>query len=232
MKKSLIFLLVVVLCSCNSQSLDLSKIEFDKSSGSYHLEELKTYRKEEQKGHYEVQHNDGTVLLILKDDGEIVSNYIFMEKPNTEKLNYAGIMIDPNIGASLSVYEDKIAYINMTVDHKSKFKLFDLLKNKLGSPTEFVNKGRSLSMFDSEIKKEILLKFPEIAKIDEENGELSFPKIIVWVKDNLFYQFTLNPVGNSVESSLVIISKKALKDRIIVGYHNPEKDPILSKYLN
>jgi hypothetical protein len=232
MKKMFVCIIIAAMTSCNSQSLDLSTIEFDKSSVSYHLEELKTYRKEEQKGHYEVQHSNGTVSLILKDDGERVSNYIFMEKQNTEKLNYAGIMIDPNIGASLSVYEDKIAYINMTVDHKSKFKMFDLLKNKLGSPTEFINRGRSLSMLDSEIKKEILLKFPEIAKIDEENGKLSFPEIIIWVKDNLFYQFTLNPVGNSVESSLVIISKKALKDRIIVGYHNPEKDPILSKYLN
>lgn len=232
MKKMFVCIIIAAMTSCNSQSLDLSTIEFDKSSGSYHLEELKTYRKEEQKGHYEVQHSNGTVSLILKDGGERVSNYIFMEKQNTEKLNYAGIMIDPNIGASLSVYKDKIAYINMTVDHKSKFKLFDLLKNKLGSPTEFINRGRSLSMLDSEIKKEILLKFPEVAKIDEENGKLSFPEIIIWVKDNLFYQFTLNPVGNSVESSLVIISKKALKDRIIVGYHNPEKDPILSKYLN
>jgi hypothetical protein len=244
MKRVLIyFLLSTVIMSCNSQSIDLSKIEFNKPANSYDLEKVKTSDKEEQKGHYEVQYNAGAtslglkdnvsgVSLVLKDNGERVTNYVFMGDPITKQLNYDGIMIDPNSGVSLSVYEDKIVYMDLTVDYKSKFKLFDLLKNKLGEPTEIINNESLLSDIDLDIQTLFLEKLPKETKVDKENGKLSYPERLFWIKDNVFYKLELNPSGKSIESSLVIISKKAFMDRIIIGYHNPEKDPFLSKYLN
>ena len=55
------------------------------------------------------------------------------------------------------------------------------------------------------------------------------------LKDNgekVIFQLTLMPTENFVNNTLVVISKKAFRDKIIIGFHNPDKDPILSKYLD
>jgi hypothetical protein len=56
-----------------------------------------------------------------------------MDTKTTNQLNYNGIPIDLNIGVAFSIYKNKIAYMHLTVDFKSRLKLFDLLKNKLGN---------------------------------------------------------------------------------------------------
>jgi hypothetical protein len=242
MKRILFFLLALILIGCN-KSLDLSTVELGSDANKYELDKYTLLSKSQQKGHYEVQHkrddaslvlkdNVSGVSLVLKDNGERVTNYVFIGDPITKQFNYDGIMIDPNSGVSLSVYEDKIAYMDLTVDYKSKFKLFDLLKNKLGEPIEIVNNERLLTDIDLDMQKLFLEKLPKETKVDKENGILSYPERLFWIKDNIFYKLELNPSGKSIESSLTIISKRAFMDKIIVGYHNPEKDPFLSKYLN
>lgn len=217
--------------SCNSQSLDLSTIDFDKPSNSYSLQNLKTSRTEEQKGHFEINPEKEGISLKLKDEGEKVINYVFMDESITKQLNYAGIMVNPNIGVSLSVYENKVVYMDLTVDFKSKFKLFDLLKNKLGKPSEVINNEVNLADIDLPMQKLFLEKLPTETKVDKENGYFSYPERLRWVKDDIFYKLEFNPSGNSIESSLTIISKKALKDKIIAGYQHPENDPFFNKYL-
>jgi hypothetical protein len=67
MKKTLIFfLLPIILVNCNTQTLDLSTIDFNKPANPYALEKLKTYRKENQKGHYEIKEDKDEVSLYLK----------------------------------------------------------------------------------------------------------------------------------------------------------------------
>ncbi|MEO8237040.1 MAG: hypothetical protein ABI793_00255 [Flavobacterium sp.] len=232
MQKAFIyFLLSIILVSCNSQSLDLSVIDFDKPSKSYPLQNLKTSRTEEQKGHFEVKHEKEGVSLELKDDGERVTNYIFMDESTTKQLNYSGLMVNPNIGVSLSVYDNKVVYIDLTVDFQSKFKLFDLLKSKLGKPAEIINNEVNLADIDLPMQKLFLEKLPNETKVDKENGYFSYPERLRWIKGDVFYKLELNPSGNSIESSLTIISKKALKDKIIAGYQHPENDLFLNKYL-
>ena len=98
-------LFTILFMSCNIQSLDLSTIDFDKPANIYPLENLKVYRKENQKGHFEVKHTKEGISLELKDEGERVTNYVFMEESITKQLNYNGIMLNPNIGVSVSTYK-------------------------------------------------------------------------------------------------------------------------------
>lgn len=233
MKEILTCLLIsTVLMSCTGQTLDLSIVDFDKPADSYPLQNLKVDKKEEQKGHYEIQYNKDGVSLALKDNGERVINYIFMNELTTKQLNYAGILLNSNAGVSISVNDNKIVYINFIVDYKSKFKLYDQLKNKLGEATIIANNSIPLTNIDLEMQNLFFSKLPNEIKTDKENGYFSYPERIFWIKNNVFYKLELNPSGNSIESSLTIISKKAFKDKIIIGYHNPEKDPFLSKYLD
>jgi len=64
------------------------------------------------------------------------------------------------------------------------------------------------------------------------NDVINYPQHIIWNKKDVIYQLTLEPLNNSVSNVIKIISKKAFKDKIIIGFHNPEKDPYLSKYLD
>ncbi|WP_192500004.1 hypothetical protein [Flavobacterium sp. PL002] len=236
MKKSnkkiiIFFILSSMLMSCNSQTFDLSIIDFDKPADSYPLQKLETYRKDEQKGHYVIKYENDGLSFHLKDDGERVTNYVFMNVTTTKQLNFNGIAIDPNFGAVFSIYENKFAFMHLAVDFKSRLKLFDFLKSKLGMPMEIVKGSTNLENIDLEMQKLFLEKLPSVTKIDKENGYFIFPEKLRWVKGDTFYTLALNPSGNSVGSDLLVITKKALKDKIIRGYQHPENDPFVNKYL-
>ena len=52
-----------------------------------------------------------------------------------------------------------------------------------------------------------------------------------WKKNNIIYRLGIEPVNNNVSSTLEVFTKKALKDNIIFGMQNAEKDSIFNKYI-
>jgi hypothetical protein len=233
MKKTIFFMSILILCSC-SKTLDLSTIDFDNPSNSYPLKELNPYRKENQKGHYEIKEDKDEVSLVLKDNGERVTNYIFMDE-TTSQINFSGLKIDTVLGANVVDYNEKIGFISATIVSKQTPELINYLNKELGKPTEIIYNERSEEILDLGASKILLQTLPQFTKKQKDdlgNDVINYPQHIIWDKKDVIYQLTLEPINNSVSNVIKIISKKAFKDKIIIGFHHPEKDPYLSKYLD
>lgn len=232
--KILVSLNLILLMSCTSNSQDLSIIDFNKNAETY-LDGLTFSSKTEQKGHYEAVINGEDASLKLIDKGEVSTNYVFMGE-NTAQLNYGGLAINDVMGSSLNVYEDKIAFMRINVKNEQSIALLDLLKKKLRTPTEIIKSDNN--HYDETDKSQRLLldKLPnETKKIKDDLLDeyyLTYPEHFIWDKNEVIYQLTFSPTGSYVTNQLVVISKKALKDKIIIGFHNTDKDSILSKYMN
>lgn len=235
MKKILIYLLLsTVLISCNSQTLDLSTIDFNKPANSYPLEKLKTYRKENQKGHYEIKEDKDEVSLDLKDNGERVCNYIFMDETSFQ-INFNGLNIDPILGAKIVDYNGKIGFVSAHIVSKQTPELINYLNKEFGKPTEVIYNERLEEILDLGASKILLQTLPQFAKKQKNdlgNDVINYPQHIIWNKKDVIYQLILEPLNDSVSNVIKIISKKAFKDKVIIGYHNPDENPYLSKYLD
>lgn len=233
-KRNLLLLSAILLAGCTSKKLDLSTISYNENAGSY-LDGLKYYKKTDQQGHYAIKGDGEDVSLVLKDDGERLVNYVFMEG-TAKEVNYAGLPISEVLGAAVSVYEDKVAYFHAVVQPDHSVELFESMKKSLGQPTEIIN---DTVQFDkahpTPAQSELLKKLPDLTKpvTDEELGDerLSYPQRIIWLKGEVIHMLTLEAVDAKVSNQIMAITKKAFKDRVIVGFHVPEQDPILGKYL-
>ncbi|PBJ11357.1 hypothetical protein [Flavobacterium sp. ACN6] len=233
--KILISLNLILLMSCSSKSQDLSTIDFSQNAETY-LDGLSFSSKTEQKGHYEAVVNGEDASLKLVDKGELSTSYVFMGEKNTAQLNYGGIPINDVMGTALTVYENKIAFMRINVKNDQSIALLDVLKKKLGTPTEIVKSEDNPYDETDKSQKLLLEKLPnETKKVKDDvldDYTLTYPENFIWDKNDVIYQLTFSPTGNYISSQLVVISKKAFKDKIIMGYHAPDKDPVLGKYLN
>lgn len=232
--KILIALNLLLLMSCTTNSQDIATLDFSKD-GTSQLDKLSYSSKTDQKGHYEAEANGEQASFKLVDKGEKVTNYLFMDA-KAAGINYAGMPVSEVTGAAVSVYEGKIAFMRIHVKNDQSFALLDILKKKLGNPTETItNKD---THFDQNDKSQLLLlqKLPnDTKKIKDDVLDeyyLSYPENFIWDKNDLIYQLTFSPTGKVVDNQLVIILKKAFRDKVIMGYHNPGQDPILHKYVN
>ncbi|WP_162789303.1 hypothetical protein [Flavobacterium fluviale] len=221
--------------SCSTKSQDLSTIDFNQNAETY-LDGLSFSSKTEQKGHYEAVVKGEDASLKLVDKGELSTNYVFMGEKNTAQLNYGGIPINDVMGTAITVYDNKIAFMRINVKNDQSIALLELLKKKLGTPTEIVKSEDNPYDETDKSQRLLLEKLPnETKKVKDDvldDYTLTYPENFIWNKNDVIYQLTFSPTGNYISSQLVVISKKAFKDKIIMGYHNPDKDPILSKYLN
>lgn len=242
--KKIIAIIVIntFLISCNNtENLDLSKIDFHKDSKEYYLDKLSPTRTEIQKGHFEISYdesgasdNDSNVSLILKDNGENVKMYYFDDLKSNSKLNFAGESLDDTFGTNIVVYDNKISFISTSIERENSFKLISFLQKELNKPTEIISGERAIDEVNTEIINQLIKIFPSDAKkgANEFGNEVfTFPEVIYWYEKETLYQLTLNPSVKQITNRLVIISKRALKDKIIMGFHNPAESPILNKYI-
>ncbi|WP_443946663.1 hypothetical protein ACJVDH_06050 [Pedobacter sp. AW1-32] len=232
--KILIALNLLLLMSCSSNSQDLSTVDFSNDGAAY-LNNLDPSRKEEQKGHYEAVIHGEKADFKLIDNGERVINYLFIGQKSLGRINFAGLAIKENTGATMSVYQDKIAFMRLQLKNEDSFQLLDILKKKLGSPSEIISSKDNHYDANDKSQQLLLEKLPKETKKTKDDlldeYYLSYPENFIWNRGEIIYQLTLIPSGNMVDNQLVIISKKAFKDKIIIGYHNPDQDPILKKYV-
>lgn len=234
------------LISCsNTENLDLSKIDFNKDSKEYYLDKLSPTRTEIQKGHFEISYDksenqsgasdsESNVSLILKDNGENVKIYYFDDLKSNSKLNFAGESLDETFGTNIVVYDNKISFISTSIERNNSFKLISFLQKKLNQPTEIISGERAIDEVDTEIINQLIKIFHSDAKkgTNEFGNEVfTFPEVIYWYEKDTLYQLTLNPSEKQITNRLAIISKRALKDKIIMGFHNPAESPILNKYI-
>jgi hypothetical protein len=228
-------IIVITLVSCTNP-LDISKINFEKPSKTY-LDNIKVSRIDHQKGSWELIYlkNGEFDDVKLKDDGKTTNLYYFSTKEELAQMCYDGIKLD-DFGAKLVEYQNKIVSVHCSFEKSRTFEFIKKLKTDLGGPTEIIND--TIGFYKNE--KEVNFFLKELPKDDfkivkEENNNSSLlvcPMHYIWLKNDLIYMYTLVRSGEaSCGNKMVIISKKALKDKIIFGYHNSEEDPILAKYL-
>ncbi|GJH40728.1 hypothetical protein RCZ04_12780 [Capnocytophaga sp. HP1101] len=218
MRKSILIISALfVLIGC-SQPLDLSKIQLNSDSKSYHLDDYDVFKREEQKGHYEYSEKDKTLNLI--DNGERVIRYVFMDE-SVKNIHFAGLKINSASGAVISDYDGKIAYIQVYIESSDTLKLIAYLMDMLGKPTKIYE--RSVTEEFHQIPcQEMAEALPSY--IRREDGEFIYPDRMVWEKGDVIYSLRLDPEIEVLGSCLQIITKKAFNDKVIFGYGNVEEE--------
>lgn len=219
---------LIVFEGCNSKTLDLDKVDFHENP---HLERLKISKVEDQKGHWVVNQSGNDVSLSLSGEEKSVG-YTLISPEDLTQVNFNNLPLDP-IGARLVEYKDKLAFARFSVDKSKTFVLFNYLIRKLGKPDQtfdslaYNDKNKNVTNLLEANLKAYLIK----SKDEYDDEMIAYPYQNVWVKGDLIYQYTLVRTANDTFANvLVIISKDAFNDKIILGYHNPKQDPILSKY--
>ena len=67
---------------------------------------------------------------------------------------------------------------------------------------------------------------------DDIEGKVAmFNDFYYWDKKDFIITYRIGLTKDGFSNEVVFSTKKALKDKIVFGYHNIEKDPLLSKYL-
>ncbi|WP_326984712.1 hypothetical protein VUJ46_09345 [Chryseobacterium sp. MYb264] len=246
MKKSILILgIVSLMASCNKgQSLDLSTVDFNKDSKEYAIAELSPSRVEQQKGHYEIAYDkslseseakdlNSNVSLTLKDNGEKVTVYHFDDQKSGSHINYHQEPLDFTFGTKIVDYNGKVSFISTSIERQKTLAFITELLKSLGKPSEIIEGRREIDAVDKNVMAGLSKVLPsaKVSTDDFGNEIYSFPETIVWAKNDVLYQLTLNPAKNDITNTLVMISKKAFKDKIVMGYHNPDQDPLLSKYV-
>lgn len=229
-------LIAFSLSSCsNNRVLDLSTIDFNKSSDEYELSSLSASKVVPQNGHYEIkQHQNGNVLLTVVDEGEKTMTYSFEDEKAIAHINYGGLPLDPTFGAQIGEYEGKVSFMSISTRSENIADFIAILKKKLGEPTEIISSQLFTDRLKNNVVGQLSTVFPnEVENLvtEEEHKMTSFPEKIIWVEDNMIYQLMMTPGMDERTNTLHVISKKAYRDRVFFGYHNPEKDSILGKYL-
>lgn len=219
---------MLVFQGCNSQTIDLDKIDFHENP---HLERLKISRVEPQKGHWVVNQSGNDVSLVLSGEENSV-DYTLITPKELAQVNFNNLPLD-EIGVKLVEYKGKLGFVRLSVDKSKTFVLFDYLKRKLGKPDQtfddlsYDQNNAAVKLLETNLKADI-----KKSKNEYDDEMIAYPYQNVWVKGDLIYQYTLvRTAKDAFANVLVIIAKDALNDKIILGYHNPTKDPILSKYV-
>ena len=214
MKKSILFIAAVFVLTGCSQSLDLSKIQLNSDSKAYHLDDYDVFRRQEQKGHYEYSEKDNSLNLI--DNGERVISYIFMDE-YVKNIHFAGLKINPTLGAEIADYNGKIAFISAEIKSSDTLKLIAYLMNTLGEPTKIYENSITEEFHQIPCQK-MSEALPSYTK--RKDGEFIYPGRLVWKKENFKYILILYPLTEVLGNRVYIITKEAFNDNVIFDYRN------------
>lgn len=219
---------LIIIEGCNSQTVDLDKIDFN---GHPHLEKLKISKVENQKGHWVLNSSSSDGGLALSG-GENSVQYTLRTPEELSQVVFNNLPLD-DIGAKLVEYNGKLVFAKLSVNKNKTFELLNYLKQKLGKPDQtfdslaYDKNNAEVKLLETNLKEDL-----KKSKDEYDDEMILYPYQNVWLKGNLIYQYTLVREKGAFSNTLVIISKEAFKDKIIFGYHNPEHDPILGKYVN
>lgn len=241
-------LTVTFLYSCsNGKTLDLATIDFNEDSKQYTLEKLSPSDIEFQNGHFENKYNvplNESVLknmssglsVVLVDNGEKVIKYNFDNEKALSQINYLGLPLELTmLGTQIYDYNGNISCILTEIKRDYTIDLINKLIEKIGEPNEVLCTDTPIDKVSPEIIIKLLEIFPENCKITKDYWDDEFfiyPYTVIWSADKVIYNLRITLIDTFLDNDLCIISKKALQDKVIFGYHGDDVDPTLSKYLN
>lgn len=228
-------LLTLIFIGCNKVTLDLSTVEFSQPASKY-LKGLNLSKGEEQYGHWELFKKDtpeDEPELKLVGRAEVSKVYRLTERSNKDQLLFLGYPSIEIMGIDIVEYKNRLVFYSMYPEGTKTTEILSKLKEKLGRPSGVVldTLGKTNILLPPILKT---LPKDDIKYFTDEYGDhqVSFPEHYIWKRNGMLYQFTLLKGTKLITSKIVVIDINAFKDRIIFGYHMPDKDPILRNYLN
>ncbi|MFD2584328.1 hypothetical protein ACFSR6_17640 [Pedobacter vanadiisoli] len=218
---SFALLLVMLATACKKEVIDIAQLTFNKPLDI----DLNDYasRVENQNGHIEV--SDGGFKTV--DKGEKVVKYSFDEKESAN-LKFAGAAINPSFGAVITTYNNLLSFATFTVNAEQTAGSIQYLKKTFGKPDSAIVNNIVAEALSDKTKAILKENFPEYYKEyknDFNSVVVDYPQVTSWVKNDVLYRLTLDPVNNSLNFKLDIITKKAFEDAVIVGYHKNIDNP-------
>lgn len=218
---SFTLLLVILTSACKKEVIDIAQLTFNKPLDI----DLNSYasRVENQNGHIEV--SDGGFKTV--DKGEKVVKYSFDEKESTN-LKFDGAAISPSFGAVITTYNNLLSFATFTVNAEQTAGSIQYLKKKFGKPDSASVNNIMAEALSAKTKAMLKESFPEYYKEyknDFNSMVVDYPQVTSWVKNDVLYRLTLDPVNNSLNFKLDIITKKAFEDAVIMGYHKNIDNP-------
>lgn len=221
----------MVLVSCNSQTMDLSQIDLSQTTEKQ-LHKLKCSKVERQKGHYVVKEIGNSVDVHLEGN-QSSTHYYLRTKEEVSQVSFTPFKIDEEIGVKLVSYQDQLVFAKFSLKNEETFDVLKYLNEKLGVPEQTFN---TIAYKEDSLEVQLLLNNLEmgksIKKVEDDYGDqlLAYAYQNLWTKGTIVYQLTLSRGMQSYSNSLIIISKKALEDKIIFGYHNIPENSLLYKF--
>ena len=218
MKKTILFLSLIILYSCN-KTLDLSAVELGSKADQYNLENNKNLDHNNLKGHYEWKTKNGKNTLISIDNGETITNYHEINKIKNQ-FNYSGIPTDSTWDVKIVVYQGKIAEVNARFAKNNAFLFLEKILRKLGTPSKI---RFDTTTINDKSDKDIYLKlqkiFPKETKLNKSEiyieEDLTYPRDILWDKDKVLYIINIIIDGKYFSVNYRPLTKKACKDRVL-----------------
>ncbi|MDM1292698.1 hypothetical protein HX021_00125 [Sphingobacterium sp. N143] len=209
-----LFSLILLGCQSTPQAIDLYNKVGQPAEANF---ESNASKKTIQHGHY--ASNNGTLELV--DEGEEASIYNFDQEKAVD-VKFQGKAINEDYGAKVVVYRDSVAFISIKAHESAVDDYFSTFIRELGEPNGLDADSIELKSIDASVKSSLEKAFPNTVQVykDDFNTEvLHYPQQLFYVKGNVSYFISLDPIGNKVNLNIDIISEKALNDAVITGYH-------------
>ena len=215
MSKFFCFLLLLFLISC-AKNLDLSKLELGKDAAIYNLGDYKS-------------------LSTIPSSSNIVTEYSSKENL-AQQINFSKIPIDGSFGINITIYKKKIASFRIVVKQQFSFEFAKKLMDILGKPTIILNDKETLNdSISTPIFNSFKSVFPDNTQwVKEEVNTISYPYLMLWDKDDIYYVFSLNIDGNDgrIRNQYYPLTKEAFRSNVVFGYQYPtQKESPLVNYL-
>ncbi len=224
MKFLTISILVLIVFSCDHVSTDLSAFNSLKTES---FKNLKLKRIEDQKGSWEFNSNFEPKL---NKSSKLSKHYFFNYPEEINHLKFSTFTIDKELGVKVIEYDNKISFYKLSFKNDETFQVLNFLKQNLGN--DFIPFKATLNMNKYNSSKVKILKSEqkdEIKIIDDEieGKTMVFNDFYLWEKNNFIVFYRLGLTSDGFSNELIFITKKALKDQIVFGYHNISEDQYL-----
>ncbi len=209
------------IVSCNKPIVDLGKLTVGQPL-NVSIEDGAT-KVEIQDGHIESTEEGFNIV----DNGEKVVHYTFSDS-DTKNVTFYGFQLKESQATKISTYNDNLAFISFELQENQSKDFLTIFKKELGEPDSVTIEYVMVETLKDEVLENLKSGFPNYCKVHEDdlgNKVIDYPQRAYWIKNDVAYCLSLDPINQSVNAKMDIISKKALADKIIIGYHTDYFNP-------
>ena len=221
-------ILLSLFTSCTNSTMDLSLFE---KIDTTNLLNLKLKRIDNQIGSW--KYNDLKEDIDLEKNNKTCKIFYFNTKEEMNQIKFNDLKIDIDLGCKLIEYDHKVSFFRLNFIDKETFIALKFLKEKLGNNFKSFKKSLSVNVYSKQVN---ILKKEQNNEIDFMDDDIEgkvamFNDFYYWDKKDFIITYRIGLTKDGFSNEVVFSTKKALKDKIVFGYHNIEKDPLLSIYL-